>query len=330
MVDSMLLGSGSGIRMAMTYPSRSQPGSPPRSSSLSTSIFDSTPQKAHNQVLPHTELLRRYWLCIHDPVLTGPRLTGSTSPGDIGQKLRLAAAEALKGENGKTCHSVPGAGSRKARAAAAALLRGCRGLDERTQYTVGRDDTTLTDEALSMLEASVARVKLNMALRLQAVARGHAARCSIVATRRPTPQSSTAALTFRRFMSVPKADMCLKGKANCSVAATKVGEARTRPKTSVNPGADVYADVAPEKVVQPAHERATQVQQSQTGNNQRIAIVRHEFQPVEPGDLRLRVGQTVLLRKAPPHKQWWKGSITHADGTVCKGIFPASYVSEVE
>merc|ERR1712159_881653 len=59
----------------------------------------------------------------------------------------------------------------------------------------------------------------------------------------------------------------------------------------------------------------------------RTAAVITEFAAERQGDLELRVGDVVVLTKAPKDKQWWKGYIEGENKR--KGVFPCMFVKEI-
>ncbi len=59
----------------------------------------------------------------------------------------------------------------------------------------------------------------------------------------------------------------------------------------------------------------------------RTAAVITEFAAEAKGDLDLRVGEVVVLTKAPADKQWWKGYIEGDKSR--KGVFPCMFVKEI-
>ena len=64
------------------------------------------------------------------------------------------------------------------------------------------------------------------------------------------------------------------------------------------------------------------------GGGQRTATVVADFTAEAAGDLSLRAGEVVVLSKAKPNKQWWRG---HVDGAPEReGVFPRDAVEEEE
>jgi hypothetical protein len=130
-----------------------------------------------DQRMPHEELLRRYWVCALDPLLTGHVITGAASgTSRLSQRLHLPPAPATGTGGGRFAKMQSAqAQARKARARVSALLRLCRAIDERA-YMVGRVETALSAQAQAMMDGSVQRVRARMAVGLQAAVRGHLSR----------------------------------------------------------------------------------------------------------------------------------------------------------
>ena len=56
------------------------------------------------------------------------------------------------------------------------------------------------------------------------------------------------------------------------------------------------------------------------GKQLRLATVVSQFVAEADGDLSLQIGQVVVLTKARPDKQWWKGYVQNQPAR--KGVFP--------
>lgn len=197
MLDSEHFKCRSGVKLAMAWPRLVRSGSSSSTSDTADqrqpTMFDTTPSGAPSprcgllQIrMPHEQLLRRYWTCALDPLITGAVITSGAAASNGEGRCEASHAQRLRLTPTPRPRSAAVAGRAarmqqaqkqltRARAQVSTLLRLCRAIDEHG-YVVGRKETALSARAQGALDRSIGRVRALKAKQLQAAVRGHLGR----------------------------------------------------------------------------------------------------------------------------------------------------------